>query len=424
MLFSYLIVVVTIILYFFSKPVGFSFIASPWVNTSQVLALVGTVLFSFNYVLSSRFKFLEKSFGGLDKLYRFHHILGAVSFVLIINHPVFLAVNVLPQMTAARNYVFIGNNLSYNFGVLSLYTFIICLALTFLIKLPYNVWYSTHRLLGIPIFLALIHVVLITSDVSRYWPLRFWIILWLILGIGGFLYKLLFYQNESSKYSYTVKKTIRLGNIVEIYLTTSGPKLNYHPGQYLFLTLHQQYLPTESHPFSISSSPYDEDIRLSVKVLGDYTAKLGIIEAGTKASITGPYGFFSEGFYGDKPVICLAGGIGITPFLSMISYETNKPLSRQISLYYCTQSESESVYTPEILRYQSKLPNLNYYPVCTQKEGRLYADQIKAKNSDFKQALFYICGPLKFMESLSAQLQQLGISSNNIIYEDFSFNAS
>jgi len=421
MLFVYLSALITTVLYFLSKPAGFSILADPWLSLSQLLALVGTVLFCLNYVLSSRAKFLENIFGGFDKLYKAHHLLGAVSFVLIINHPILLAVRALPNTVSAKNYIFVGNNLSYNLGIFSLYTLILVLVFTFIIKLPYHRWLSIHKLLGVPLLFAVLHVLLISSDVSRYIPLRLWIIAILASAVLGYLYKLLIYDYFGPIFQYTVTNIVRNNNISEVYLEPKGRPLIFNAGQYVFISFKQAYIPTESHPFTISSSPKEKQIRLSIKSLGDFTTTLAGLSIGSPAHVVGPYGKFGDRFFQNRPVVCIAGGIGITPFLSLISTEIAAPLPRSIYFYNCVKTESESIHNQEIINYQSALPNLKYFLHSTDVCDRLTAAKIKIDVPEFDNCLYFICGPLSLMESISGQLQQLGIKSKDIIYEDFSF---
>jgi predicted ferric reductase len=414
-------VVITLILYFLSKPANFNFAVNPWLYLSQILALTGAVLLSFNFILSTRANFVESLFGGLDKLYHFHHFIGTSAFVLIINHPLFLVLSNLPQVDLAKNYLLIGNDFSYNLGILAVYSFILILLFTFLIRLPYHRWLSTHKFLGLPLFLTLGHVFLITSDVSRYLPLRMWLLMFLFIAIWSYLYKLFFYETVGPKFDYLLTKINNLGNIVEFFLSPQSRQLKFTPGQYIFIKFIGRSTNKESHPFSISSSPSSTDIRLSIKRLGDYTGKIDRITTNTPVHIIGPYGQFSTQFYQNKPVVCLAGGIGITPFLSMLAHEQEHPLDRPIDLYYCVSNESEAVYLNELLSYQKTLPKFHCHPVYSQEHGYLTAAQVKSDLSAFDSSTFFLCGPKPFMDSFQQNLSRLGIRSDNIIFEDFSF---
>src|SRR5512147_29318 len=68
-----------------------------FVSAGQVAGLVGMAMLSIAFVLSSRARFLEDYFGGLDKMYRLHHRLGQTAFVLLLIHPVVQALRFIPD---------------------------------------------------------------------------------------------------------------------------------------------------------------------------------------------------------------------------------------------------------------------------------------------------------------------------------------
>src|SRR3989339_392338 len=168
---GYLIIVgcatLTLILYFLSKPQPDVVLLSPWVSLSQVLALVGLTLFSLTFVLTTRAPFLENLFGGLDKVARVHHLLGTLSFLALVNHPLLLGPSYLLPSSIA----------SYNYGLIAFYVMVLVLIFTFLIRLPYQLWLKTHDFMGLSLVFAGLHLLNIGSDISRFPPLRFWVFL-------------------------------------------------------------------------------------------------------------------------------------------------------------------------------------------------------------------------------------------------------
>jgi len=94
--------------------------------------------------------------------------------------------------------------------------------------------------------------------------------------------------------------------------------LQFNPGQFVFISFNQESL-SESHPFPISSGPDENLLRITIKNLGDYTKTLTEkLQKGTIAKIEGPYGVFSYKNTPNENQIWIAGGIGITPFVSFI----------------------------------------------------------------------------------------------------------
>lgn len=417
----WVIVLMTIGLFVMSKPDISETLATPWLSASQALALVGTVLMSMSFVLSSRAKFLEDLFGGMDKVMKIHHIVGGVSFLLVVNHPLLLAVDAIPNYQVAVKYFWLSSNVSYNLGVGALYTLMITLVITLLVKLPYDLWLKTHDFMGLALLLGSLHIYTISSDVSSDAPLRTW--MFTILGVGffSFVYKVFLYSSLGPKYKYVVKSVRRLRDVYEIILLAREEGVRFLPGQFVFINFEDKDL-REKHPFTISSSPTFDGLRISVKALGDYTVKLSRLKNGVVANVWGPYGRFYKGLSDEgKDVVMIAGGIGVTPFLSMLNFELTRRLKRKIWLFYGTNSVDDAVYDPEISQIEGKMENLIYFRHFSGTRPRISIEILNDKLGELTNKIFYICGPLPMMENLSEQLLKNGVKRKNIIIEDFAF---
>lgn len=412
-------ILVTTNLFVLSKTNIFNSLHNPWLFLSQLFSLIGTLLLCFTFVLGSRARFLEAVFGGLDKVIKIHHMLGGISFVLLLHHPLFLAVQVLPNYALASKYLFFSSNAIYNYGVMALYGMILLLLLTLVIRLPYDVWIRTHDMFGIVLFFASLHIFFISSDVSRYLPLRIWMFVNLSIAAFFYIYKIFLYKWFGPRYGYSVEKVNQVGEVLEIYLTPDNESVKFKPGQFGFVSFEKEGL-GEEHPFSFSSSPDDSIIRFSVKILGDYTLKLKHLTIGDKCSVWGAYGKFYYGFDSKNDVVCIAGGIGITPFVSLITYELNHIKDRKIYLFYSTRIENDAVYHDYFVEMQSKLPNLIYCPNFGS-NNRLNCEIILKETNNFLNKLFYICGPTPMMHGLANLLKLNGVKTKNIIFEDFNF---
>ena len=389
-----------------------------WLTASQLVSLLGTNLLCISYILSGRFKLLDYLFGGLDKVYRIHHTSGGLAFVMLLHHPLFLIVNALPNTEQAFKYFWFSSLLSYNLGILALYLMILLLILTLVINLPYHIWVKTHEYMGLVLLLASAHILTISSDVSRFAPLKLWLVTLLILGFFSAAYKKFFYKYFGPKFAYLVDEVNVAADIYTIYLKPLAKAMAYYPGQYVFASFEK--LGPESHPYSIASTGNDGKLRLSIKVLGDYTLGLKNLVVGDKAVLFGPYGNFYDSLLGSKDLVFVAGGIGITPFLGML--EMAKNTNRQkIDLIYCTKNEEEMVFGEEITALLSGSQNIIFHKFCSEDKGHIGAEDILRLTGANPNKKFLLCGPQQMMENIALGLASFGVKKRNIIFEDFNF---
>ncbi|MCL4417325.1 MAG: ferric reductase-like transmembrane domain-containing protein, partial [Actinobacteria bacterium] len=129
-------IIVTINFFVLSKESFSLVLTRPLLSLSQLASLVGTILLCFSFITASRALFLESWFGGLDKVYKTHQIIGAISFVLLLSHPMFLIANYLPNRNLALSFIFPGANWANNFGIFALWIMIVIIFFTIYVKLP------------------------------------------------------------------------------------------------------------------------------------------------------------------------------------------------------------------------------------------------------------------------------------------------
>ncbi len=168
----------------FPFPYRVSGASSIFLSLGEVTGLVGLTMYSLSIILSSKFKIVERLFGGLNVALVNHHLLGGVSFILILFHPLFNASSKLPESTqAALSYILPGKDWAINLGIAALLFTIALLLLTFFVALPYQQWKTTHKFLGLVFLIGGVHGFFVTSDISRYDPLKAYMLVILTLGL-------------------------------------------------------------------------------------------------------------------------------------------------------------------------------------------------------------------------------------------------
>ena len=208
-------------------------------------------------------------------------------------------------------------------------------------------------------------------------------------------------------------------NIFEIEVAPNKKVMEFLPGQFIFIRFVGNGISSEPHPFSMSSSNEKNNIQLVIKSLGDFTRMLSSVKEGMLTKVEGPFGSFYKNKENNKKEIWIAGGVGITPFLSM-ARSLNK-IDYEIDLYYCLKNKNEAVLLGDInsiANANSKFKVMEWY---SDEKGYIKGEEISKKSGDVKNTDIYICGPLGFMKSLREQFINLGVEKNNIHFEEFNF---
>jgi predicted ferric reductase len=411
--------IIPVFLWFLEPLIKFKFATLPDILTSfgQITGLVGMILFSLNLIIAARFRFVEKLFYGLDKAYLKHHLIGAAAFVLLMVHPVFIALKyTLSSSYSAAVFLLPGNNLAVTLGIISLLATMLLLIFTFYFSLKYNVWKWSHKLMGLAFIIGFLHMVLIPSNVSRDIVLRVYMVSFSIFATASYLYKLFYEKYVKGQFTYLIENVQPLGETIDITMTPVGNAISFEPGQFAFFAFKQKGIGEEPHPFSFISGARDSTIRISVKNSGDFTDKVSLLRAGTKVKIEGPYGYFYK-HPPKKDQIWIAGGIGIAPFLSM-AQSVSKDI--KINLFWSVRHEDEKIYIKDIEEAARENSNFHYFFIHTAREGRLTVESISKREPILKNKEIYICGPSQMMKSLREQFVKIGVASGNIHSEEFS----
>lgn len=407
---------------FSSMQIKFGNFSTSIASFGQIFGLAGMSLFSINLFLSGRFKFLEKYFRGLNDIYVIHHKTGAIAFMLILFHPIFLAISKISiSFQSASSLLFFFGNWPVNFGIISILLLIISLFITFYVSFPYQIWKFSHKFLGLAFFFASFHIFLIGSDVENILILRIYMFSLAMMGIIAYSYRVLFYRFFVEKFYYFVENIKKLNEkIIEIIIKPKKEKLNFVSGQFTFLKFKQKGISSETHPFSITSSTEETNLRFDIKSLGDFTDELKNLSVGAEVEVEGPFGRFSFQNYQNKNQIWVAGGIGITPFLSMArSLKDKNNKDYKIDLYYCLKTKNEAIFLSELEQISKSAPSFKVILWVSDEKGRINAQEIKKLSGDVSEKEIFLCGPFGMVQNIKNQFVEIGISKSFLHSEEF-----
>jgi predicted ferric reductase len=275
-------------------------------------------LFAFNFLMITRAHWVEKIFGGLDKMIFIHKRTAIIAVFLVIAHIIVVPKD-LTEFTIEKPFGIIA-------FILIMIGVTISAAPPLKKKIPYHKWIIAHKMGGILFIFTITHHVIFVNSLIKELPItRVYVLVMSMIGIAAWFYRTFLYKFFNKEFKYTIVGVQNMKNgITELSLKPDNKNLQFEAGQFCFfrfLSISEK----EQHPFTISSHPSENNIRLSIKKLGDFTNEISrnLITL-DKVMLEGPYGNFKlKSITGEKQ-IWIAGGIGITPFLSIAQEKTNK----------------------------------------------------------------------------------------------------
>jgi len=204
--------------------------------------------------------------------------------------------------------------------------------------------------------------------------------------------------------------------------------VNFKPGQFFFVTIKIDGEEKTKH-FSFSNSPTEKGyIEFTKRITdSDYSKALGKLKIGDWAKLKMPLGQFT--FEGEYPKIAfVSGGIGITPIRSICKFVTDKKIPTDIILLYGNRTEEDIAFRDDLAEMQKLNENLRViYTLDNPSKkwegriGHINDEMIREEIEDFKERIFYICGPPKMVEMLEGILKdKLSVTSDRIKIENFS----
>jgi predicted ferric reductase len=214
---------------------------------------------------------------------------------------------------------------------------------------------------------------------------------------------------------------------IELRPLTDQP-FQYFPGQFVFISVQSKHISREYHPFTLSSTPTrGQNLQVTIRNSGDWTQNVSQIEKGDRVYLQGPFGLFSHIFADPgRDIVMIAGGIGITPLLSMLRFMVDRQEPRAVTLVWSSQKRADLVYIEEINSFRTKLTGFRLVLMFTRESvkglttGRLNREKLKMilQGCSHNPAVF-VCGPLNMMKEVEKDLKTLGLASRLILMERF-----
>jgi ferredoxin-NADP reductase len=192
----------------------------------------------------------------------------------------------------------------------------------------------------------------------------------------------------------------------------------FQAGQNILLTPGEGW---ENHTFTIASAPHEPELMIATRMRESaFKVRLQAMEPGEAVTIDGPDGAMVLHADASRPAVFIAGGIGITPFLSILRDVQHRRLAHPITLLYSNRRRSGAAFIDELEALAMARPGFRLVATMTEEGGQPIAEPlVRSHVEDVKAPVYYVAGPPAMSMALLGMLTHLGVASGAMQSEEF-----
>jgi predicted ferric reductase len=402
----------------------------PWLtNAGRITGLLAGYGVAILLLLMSRAPILERGIG-TDTITRWHGMGGRFTVSLIAAHATLITwgyavtahTNVISQsgsllmsypdvlMATVAGAMFVG------IGVIS--------ARKARQRLRYETWYHLHLYTYLAIALAFSHQFSTGADfVDNAWARWLWSAFYIAAASLVVFYRFVTPIHAALRHRLRVVAVTR-ESADTVSITMTGGHLDAlgaesgHFFRWRFLSRGQWW---QSHPYSLSAAPAGNQLRITVKTLGDHSGELGNVRVGTRVFAEGPYGALTVRTRRRRKVLLVAGGVGITPLRALFESLPARP--GELTMIVRANRDNDVIFRnelDEIARQQGASVHYVIGPPGADSDP-FVGTRLRQLVPDLAKHDVYLCGPPGFMTVASQRLRACGLPSRYLHRETFAF---
>jgi predicted ferric reductase len=390
-------------------------------SLGRVTGLLGAFLALVELLLLARLPVLDTI--SLDRVATWHRRAGAACLALIAAHTVLVTAGyaLTDDVGFLRE---LGDLLGGYAGIL-LATIALGLLVTVVAtsvvlvrrRIGYRTWHALHLLAYVAVALAFSHQLATGQEFQRqpvaraYWWALYGVVVAALVG-----FRIVVPVVRSLRHRLRVERIVREApGVVSIEIGGRDLReLRALAGQSLrwrFLARGHWH---EAHPFSLSAAPDGRRLRITVKELGDYTARIATLRPGTRVIVEGPYGGLTSAARRRPRAALIAGGVGITPIRALI-----EDMPGDVAVIYRAGREDDLLFRGELDELARRRGVQVHYVLGEQGDSLLSPEHLRELVPDIVERDVYVCGPVRMTEAMRASLRRAGVRSRQIVSEAF-----
>lgn len=405
-------------------------------SVGRLLGLLATFFALTQFMLMGRILWIERAFG-LDRLASFHRLNGYMAITFIVLHPIFIVSSY--AVASGRNYVveYINTLIEHPYAWLALIaeTLFVTVVISSIYiarkHLKFETWYYVHLMVYVAIALVPFHQFihspeLAGSEVGR----TYWIGLYVFVALNLLVWRFGTLAYNYFKFDFRVSRVVHeTKTTTSVYIKANTKNLaamNVQPGQFIMVRILHRKFWWQEHPFTVSWIPRGDELRLTIRSVGDYTSDIAGLQPGARVIVAGPFGRFTKQVASTNKRLLIAGGVGITPIRSLAEEAASN--NTDTTVLYSNRNKSDVPLKKE-LDAISRSNNVEVKYIYSDAEarpglltGRVNGVMIKQLVPDFKTRDIYVCGPPPMMAAIIEDLHTLGVPHNQIHFEQFALH--
>jgi predicted ferric reductase len=395
-------------------------------SVGRLTGLLAAYTALLQVVLLARIPWIERAVG-FDRLTVWHRRNGHACLYLVLGHVVAIVVGYaaldrlsIPGELKSMTTSYPGMVTAW-IGTALLVAVVVSSVVIVRRRLRYEAWYAVHLAAYASIALAWFHQIptgnelVLDTVAADYWRALY---VATLASIASF--RIVAPIAAAFRYRLRVAEVVAEGpGVVSLRITGRNlGRLRARAGQFFLWRFLSSDRWWASHPFSLSEAPDGRSLRITVKALGDHTARLASIRPGTMVVAEGPFGVFTSALQRREKTLLIAGGIGITPIRALL-----EELRGDVAVIYRVASDAEIVFRDE-LEAVSRERGATLHVVVGDHaspggEHLLSLEHLRELVPDIRQREVFLCGPPGMTDAVERTIRRAHVPRRHIHVERF-----